>query len=108
MVPSSEAVGSFDFGGDVAKGPLVFNPARRFGGESASDKIGERIGNWVCELGVNNPDILPNHAWRNRFKSVARRVGMDVGARISWGAGRPRETRPTAGAVRILATTAAS
>lgn len=65
-------------------GPLFFDPRRRRKGSEQnpqSKKIGERIAKWVRELGVDDPNILPNHAWRHRFKTVARKVHMDVGAR---------------------------
>lgn len=65
-------------------GPLFFDPRRRRNGSEQnpqSKKIGERIAKWVRELGVDDPNILPNHAWRHRFKTVARKVKMDVGAR---------------------------
>ena len=76
--------GFIDFVRRRGKGPLFYNPARRRGGSAMNPqakKIGERIGKWVRELGVNDPDILPNHAWRHRFKTVARKVWMDVGTR---------------------------
>jgi integrase len=66
------------------KGPLFYDPRRRRKGSEQnpqSKKIGERIAKWVRELGVDDPHILPNHAWRHRFKTVARKVHMDVGAR---------------------------
>lgn len=65
-------------------GPLFFDPRRRRGGSDAnpqSKKIGERIAKWVRELGVDDTNILPNHAWRHRFKTIARKVKMDVGTR---------------------------
>ena len=30
---------------------------------------------------MNDPNVQPNHAWRHRFKTVARQVGMDPEAR---------------------------
>jgi integrase len=65
-------------------GPLFYDPRRKRKGSAQnpqSKKIGERIAKWVRELGVDDPNILPNHAWRHRFKTVARKVKMDVGAR---------------------------
>jgi integrase len=65
-------------------GPLFYDPQRRRNGSAQNPqykKIGERIAKWVRELGVDDPNILPNHAWRHRFKTVARKVKMDVGAR---------------------------
>ena len=32
---------------------------------------------WVREIGVDDPDVQPNHGWRHRFKTVARTVAMD-------------------------------
>jgi integrase len=68
----------------AGKGPLFYDPGRRRGGSDMNPqykKIGERIGKWVRELGVDDPSIMPNHGWRHRFKTVARKVKMDVGAR---------------------------
>lgn len=76
--------GFLDYVRKRGKGPLFFDPGRRRGGSEMnpqSKKIGERIAKWVRELGVDDPDILPNHAWRHRFKTVARKVKMDVGTR---------------------------
>lgn len=65
-------------------GPLFYDPKLRRNGSQTSPqfkKIGERIAKWVRELGIDDPDIFPNHAWRHRFKTVARKVKMDVGTR---------------------------
>lgn len=65
-------------------GPLFYDPRRRRKGSEQnpqSKKIGERIAKWVRELGVDDPNVSPNHGWRHRFKTVARKVKMDVGAR---------------------------
>ncbi len=44
-------------------------------------KVGERIAKWVRGLGIDDPILAPNHAWRHRFKTIARKVKMDPGAR---------------------------
>jgi hypothetical protein len=41
-----------------------------------SGGVAERIGEWVHGLGIP-VGVKPNHAWRHRFKSVARDVEMD-------------------------------
>jgi integrase len=64
--------------------PLFYDPDRRRGGTEGNPqyvKIAERLGAWVRKLGVDDARIRPNHAWRHLFKSNARAVKMDVGAR---------------------------
>ena len=69
------------------KGPLFYDP------EGASDiaatpddpmnpkrprsvKARERLGAWVRGLGVDDPEVQPNHAWRDTFKQIAERHGI--------------------------------
>lgn len=76
--------GFLDFVRKARDGPLFYARNLQRGGSEANPqykKIGERIAKWVRELGIDDPDIQPNHAWRHRFKTVARKVKMDVGAR---------------------------
>lgn len=40
-------------------------------------KMGENLAAWIRELGVTDPNVAPNHGFRHRFKTVARRVGMN-------------------------------
>jgi integrase len=66
------------------KGPLFYDPRRyRQGAEGNPHfkKVGERLAKWVRSLGVNDPDVQPNHAWRHLFKTIARDSGMDPEAR---------------------------
>jgi len=37
------------------------------------------LAKWVRSLGVNDPEVQPNHGWRHRFKTVARTVGIPEG-----------------------------
>ncbi len=65
-------------------GPLFYDPARRRGGSDAnptSKKVGERLAKWVRQIGVDDRRVQPNHAWRHRFKTFARKVDMDPGTR---------------------------
>jgi integrase len=34
------------------------------------------LGDWVRSLGINDPELSPNHAWRHTFKARAERFGI--------------------------------
>ena len=36
----------------------------------------QRLADWVRDLGVSDPELLPNHAWRHTFKQIADRAGI--------------------------------
>jgi integrase len=66
------------------KGPLFCNEPTR---PAASDdptnprkaryvKARERVAAWVRGLGVNDPELSPNHAWRHTFKAEGFRCGI--------------------------------
>lgn len=41
-------------------------------------KVGERLAKWVRdEVGITDPGVKPNHAWRHTFKTQATAVGID-------------------------------
>jgi hypothetical protein len=48
------------------------NPTRRPWAKSR-DKLSE----WVRGLGVTDPGISPNHAWRHTFKRIGARAGIE-------------------------------
>ncbi|WP_169746365.1 hypothetical protein [Sphingomonas changbaiensis] len=64
------------------RGPLFYDPAQYRGGKKGnpqSKKCGEFLARWVrTEAKVTDPRVQPNHGWRHRFKTVARRVRMDA------------------------------
>jgi len=35
-----------------------------------------RLGEWVRSIGVDDPEISPNHAWRHTFKTIAQDAGL--------------------------------
>src|SRR5262249_31796750 len=39
-------------------------------------QLRQRLAEWVRGLGVVDPELLPNHAWRHTFKAVGRRAGI--------------------------------
>jgi integrase len=70
--------------GEIGSGPLFYDPRRGRGGSAQnphSKKTGERLAAWVRSIGVADPEVQPNHAWRHRFKTVGREAGMDPEAR---------------------------
>lgn len=65
-------------------GPLFYDPLKHRGGSDGnpqSKKVGERLASWVRSLGIDDLAIAPNHAWRHRFKTVAREARLDHEAR---------------------------
>ncbi|MDX3910890.1 MAG: integrase [Sphingobium sp.] len=68
----------------AADGPLFYDPEAHRGGSEGNPqykKVGERLAKWVRGLGVDDPNVQPNHGWRHRFKTVARGAKMDPEAR---------------------------
>lgn len=39
-------------------------------------KARERLAGWVRKVGVTDPEVQPNHAWRDTFKQIAERCGI--------------------------------
>lgn len=54
---------------EEAKDPL--NPTR-----SPAVKTRGRLGAWVRQLGIDDPEVGPTHGWRHTFKQIAERVGI--------------------------------
>lgn len=58
-------------------GPLFYDHQRKRNGilnHSRADKVGHYLREWVRSLGITTPQ--PNHAWRHRFVTLARRYEM--------------------------------
>lgn len=45
--------------------------------QSSAERMRSQVGMWVRSLGITDPEISPNHAWRHTFKAMAARVGID-------------------------------
>ncbi len=59
-------------------GPLFYNPAVSGGGKRAQYKIvGQRLAEWVRDIGVTDPNVQPNHAWRHTFKTICQEAGIE-------------------------------
>lgn len=65
------------------EGPLFYNEAKDKSGDDPTNpkrpravKARERIAAWVREIGVTDPELQPNHAWRHTFKAIGFRCGI--------------------------------
>ena len=87
LVPLHEHLieqGFLSFVNKSGKGPLFYN--KRDKAHDSDDptnprkpryvKARELVAAWVRELGVNDSELQPNHAWRHTFKQVAERNGI--------------------------------
>ena len=65
-------------------GPLFYNESKQPSGpidptnprKPRYVKAREQVATWVRTLGVNDPELSPNHAWRHTFKAIGFRSGM--------------------------------
>ena len=58
-------------------GPLFAHvPPNRFG--SRGGNATKVLGRWVRSLGLTDPRLSPNHSWRHRLKTLARRHGLSL------------------------------
>lgn len=76
--------GFVQFAARAGSGPMFYAQGRKRGGSEANPiykKPGERVAQWVRQIGITDPRLQPNHAWRHRFKTLARKHDMDPGAR---------------------------
>ena len=73
--------GFFKFIEAAGRGPLFYNPPKATTDKPdltnprkpRSVKAREHLAAWVRELGITDPDVQPNHAWRHTFKQVGHR-----------------------------------
>lgn len=81
-------------------GPIFYDPARGRGGSAGNAhyrKVGERLAAWVREIGVDDPNVQPNHGWRHLYKTLARRAGMEPEIRDAIQGHAPRSVGETYG-----------
>jgi integrase len=68
--------GFVDYAKSRGAAPLFYDPGRARGGTPAhrqSDKSGEKLAEWIRkEVGITDAGIMPNHAWRHRFRTIGR------------------------------------
>jgi integrase len=78
-------LGFIKFVTNCGPGPLFYKPqtSNREQGDPLNPKRGpavkarENLGQWVRDIGVTDPELMPSHAWRHTFLSKARRAGIE-------------------------------
>jgi integrase len=72
--------GFIQFVDDMGSGPLFYTRRPASAGpepvQSPAERTRGRLGQWVRSLGITDPELRPNHAWRHTFKARAERFGM--------------------------------
>lgn len=65
------------------KASLFYSMARRLKRQNEAERrkppyaqVRQRLADWVRKLGVDDPHLQPNHAWRHTFKQIADRAGI--------------------------------
>lgn len=80
------ALGFLDFVKETGTGPLFYDPADQRAESKDPTKpvrpayviARNKLAEWVRkDVGVTDPDISPNHAWRHTFKRQAARTGVE-------------------------------
>jgi len=91
----------------INSGPLFYDPsAQRVerDGSRHFKKVGERLAQWVrMEVGVDDPHIKPNHAWRHTFKSMSYDAGIEERVADAIQGHAPKTTGRTYGSVSLAA-----
>lgn len=58
-------------------GPLFYPPKANNVDNAAAKNAGDKIRHWVRDVvGITDAAVQRNHAWRHRFKTVCREVGI--------------------------------
>jgi integrase len=80
--------GFLTFAQSSGRGPLFYNPHKGTPDKPEPTnprkpryvKAREHLAKWVRELGITDPDVQPNHAWRHTFKQIGHR--NDISERL--------------------------
>ena len=76
--PQLIEMGLMEFVKDAPDGPLFFRSSGRGDSNQAAGVRG-KIGDWVRDVaGIVDRQVQPNHAWRHRFKTLARELEIQT------------------------------
>lgn len=68
--------GFFDFLNSVAPGPLFHTEANPEKFAAKASRVANRLATWVRKSADVPKGVQPNHAWRHRFKTQCRELGI--------------------------------
>jgi integrase len=76
--------GFLEFVKASGNGPLFYNEAKEVTASNDPTnprkpryvKAREHVASWVRSIGINDPELSPNHAWRHTFKALGFRCGI--------------------------------
>ena len=75
--------GFLEFAKKHGASPIFYRVAKQDGGDDLLKakkpryaQARQRLADWVRALGISDPELLPNHAWRHTFKQIADRAGI--------------------------------
>lgn len=79
--PQLQAMGLVEVFRSLPAGPVFYNLSPRRGKPAdpveRAQNAGAKVGTWVREVvKITDKKVQPNHAWRHRFKTLARDVGI--------------------------------
>jgi integrase len=79
--PQLQDIGLIDVFQSLPAGPVFYNLSPRRGKPAdpveRAQNTGAKVGTWVREdVKITDKKVQPNHAWRHRFKTLARDVGI--------------------------------
>ena len=79
--PQLQDMGLIDLFQSLPAGPVFYNLSPRRGKPAdpveRAQNAGAKVGTWVREdVKITDKKVQPNHAWRHRFKTLARDVGI--------------------------------
>ena len=87
-------------------GPIFYDASRHRGGKLGNPqykKVAEFLARWVRGLGITDTELRPNHAWRHKFKTLARRHNLDPEIRDAIQGHSPRTEGEAYGEVEVAA-----
>lgn len=76
--PHLVEMGFLDFVRSRPDGPLFFTLKASDDPKTRAEHVGQKVWRWVRDVvGIKDERVQPNHAWRHRFKTEARRLSIE-------------------------------